>query len=65
LGNVICALIVAFCALVYVRTSILQPIPMLVRLTDFSAYYHAGGFVLHGISPYNDPVFSILRCWRF
>jgi hypothetical protein len=55
--NIVCALIIALCSFVYVRTSVLPPIPTLPRQTDFSAYFHAAQHVLDGVSPYNDPVF--------
>jgi hypothetical protein len=56
-GNIFCALIIALCALVYVRTNVLRPIPTLAIATDFSAYFHAAQGILHGKSPYSDPVF--------
>ena len=56
-GNILCALIVALCTLIYVRTSFVPPIPTLAIQTDFSAYFHAAKDILHGRSPYNNPVF--------
>jgi len=56
-GDILCALIVAFCALIYVRTSVLPPISTLAGDSDFFAYFQAGGEILHGRSPYNNPVF--------
>lgn len=55
--NIVCALVVALCLFLYIRTSILSPIPTLRTQTDFSAYFHAAQHVLDGVSPYNDPVF--------
>jgi hypothetical protein len=56
-GNIFCALIVAVCALIYIRTSVVQPIPKLAGPSDFYAYFHAAEDILRGISPYNDSVF--------
>jgi hypothetical protein len=56
-GNVFCALIVALCALIYVRTSVVAPIPTIAGPSDFFAYFHAADEILHGRSPYHDPAF--------
>ena len=56
-GDIFCALIVALCALIYVRTSVGPPIPTLAGPSDFSGYFHAAGDILHGKSPYNNPGF--------
>jgi hypothetical protein len=56
-GSIFCAVIVALCALIYVRTNIVQPIPKLAGPSDFYAYFHAAEDILHGRSPYSDPVF--------
>ena len=56
-SNIFCALLVAACAVIYIRTNILQPIPQLARPSDFSAYFHVAQGILHGQSPYTDPAF--------
>jgi hypothetical protein len=56
-GNILCALIVALCALIYVRTSVLPPIPTLAGPSDFFGYYQAAEDILHGRSPYHNPAF--------
>ena len=56
-GDICCALIVAICALIYVRSNVAPPIPMLARPSDFSGYFHAAEDILHGKSPYNNPGF--------
>ncbi len=55
LRNIVCALLVAFCAWTYVRTNIIRPLPSIPRLSDSSAYFQAGTEILHGRSPYSDP----------
>lgn len=57
LGNSFCALIVLVCILVYVRKSIVPVIPTLAGTSDFSAYFYAADDLLHGRSPYSNPVF--------
>jgi len=56
-GNVFCILIVAFCALMYVRTNVISPISALSDPSDFFAYLSAGRDILHGRSPYSNSVF--------
>ena len=56
-GNIFCALVVALCALIYVRTSVVSPIATLAGPSDFYACYHAGEDILHGRSPYHSPAF--------
>lgn len=56
-ANVACVSIVAVCAVIYVRTSVVPPIPTLAHPSDFAGYYHAAEDVLHGISPYRSPAF--------
>lgn len=56
-GDIFCALAVALCALIYVRTSVAPPIPTLAGPSDFYGYYHAGEDILHGSSPYRSPAF--------
>ena len=51
----LCGLIVALCAVMYVRTNVSLRIPTLARPSDFAAYIEAGQDILHGISPYNNP----------
>lgn len=51
----LCGLIVALCAVMYVRTNVSLRIPTLARPSDFAAYIEAGQDLLHGISPYNNP----------
>jgi hypothetical protein len=57
LGNIVCALILCACLLIYVRTSILQPMAKLPEPSDSAAYFHAAQDVLRGESPYSNPVF--------
>jgi hypothetical protein len=54
-GNIICALIVALCASIYVRTSVAPPISSLANPSDFGGYFHAAEDIRHS---------STLRCWR-
>jgi len=56
-GNIICALIVALCAWIYVCTSVVPPISSLTHPSDFGGYFHAAEDILHGRSPYHDPAF--------
>lgn len=56
-GNIVCALVVALCAVIYVRANVASLIPILSNVSDFSGYYDAGKDVLHGVSPYRSPAF--------
>jgi hypothetical protein len=56
-GNGFCALIVAVCILIYLRTNVVPVIATLAGPSDFSAYFHAAEDILNGRSPYSNPVF--------
>ena len=54
-GNIFCVLIIVFCAAIYIRTNIVQPIVKLAGPSDFTAYFYAATDILRGRSPYSDP----------